>query len=108
MRLYLNECKNSKFKLSVGPFWVSIDDQFELVIEAPNQVAVVGFHTLIISIWEVTLHVRAPCKSTILEGLSDENSIKVYLDQLVQVKAKFKDDKRHQSWEVTCGKLQQI
>jgi hypothetical protein len=54
------------FDLSDAPFWLSLTNSSFLVIEAPNDIYVVGKYKFWVGIWEVTLEIDAPCYSSYL------------------------------------------
>ena len=78
---YKKVCKRGFFTVKKGPSWIYIDSSsYELVIDVPNLVSAIKEYQFLINSWPVSLFVRPPCNIENIQGLDDDGSVTVRVD----------------------------
>jgi len=81
---YLHECADYLFVVHRSPFWVVVDAaNYQLQVTAPNMLSSVGEHVFQINDWLVSVHIEAPCSTKNIQGLDDDGSLTMLLDDEV-------------------------
>ena len=63
----------------------------------------VGDHRFFINDWYVNLIVNAPCSLQNMEGLDDDGSLTMRLDEEAELNPELEIDSHGNSWKVSCG-----
>ena len=76
-----------------------------MVVEPPNKLAVVGEYLYFINNWLVSLKVTAPCSTKNIQGLDEEGSLNIRLDDEKTLVPELELDSDGSSWEIYCGRI---
>ena len=80
MSKYEKICKGG-FTVKEGPPWIYTDSSTnELVVDAPNLVSAIKEYKFLINTWPIRLFVRPPCNIENIQGLDDDGSVTVRVD----------------------------
>ena len=80
MSEYEKICKGS-FTVKEGPPWIFINSNTnELVVNAPNLVSAIKEYKFLVNTWTIRLFLRPPCNIKNIQGLDDDGSVTVRLD----------------------------
>ena len=73
-----------------------------MVIDAPDEISVVGEYHFLLNDWAMKLEIAAPCNSTFINGV-EKNVVRVDLDDEVTLTLQYEDDRKNSTWEFACG-----